>query len=155
MYSGISLLCTVYLCHQHCYHHWRDSRGARCSDESCSCFCLLLCNDCKCMGNVLRKSTVYFLLYPQAFIHPSLARIFWSSRSDPGPFVWSPYETCDGTFTATKDHRFTSLVNKDLGVEYVFFDFAGSGLVHVCGKLNWSVWECWPVYHLHLLIVCM
>ena len=71
----------------------------------------------------------------QAFIHPSLARIFWSSRSDPGPFVWSPYETCNGTFTATIDHRFTSIVNEDLGVEYVFFDFAGSGLVHVCGKM--------------------
>ena len=75
-------------------------------------------------------------LYVQAFIHPSLARIFWSSRSDPGPFVWSPYETCNGTFTATIDHRFTSIMREDLGVEYVFFDFAGSGLVHVCGKLS-------------------
>ena len=48
--------------------------------------------------------------------------------------MWSPYETCNGTFTATFDHRFTSIESEDLGVKFVFFDFAGSGLVHVCGE---------------------
>lgn len=78
---------------------------------------------------------MYVVHVPQAFIHPSLARIFWSSSVSPGPFVWSPYETCNGTFTATFDHRFTSIESEDLGVRFVFFDFAGSGLVHVCGEL--------------------
>ena len=50
--------------------------------------------------------------------------------------MWSPYEACNGTFTENVDHRFTFLSNDDLGVKFVFFDFAGSGLVHVVGELR-------------------
>ena len=48
--------------------------------------------------------------------------------------MWSPYEACNGTFTANIDHRFSSIESDDLGIRFVFFDFAGSGLVHVVGE---------------------
>ena len=73
--------------------------------------------------------------HSQAFIHPSLARFFWSSsRSNPRTLTWSPYEYCNGTFTATRDHMFSSQPGSLNLNEYVFIDFAGSGLVHLCGE---------------------
>ena len=73
--------------------------------------------------------------HTQAFIHPSLARFFWSAaRSDPPSLTWSPYEYCNGTFTAAENHSF-SFHQSDADLEkFVFIDFAGSGLVHLCGK---------------------
>ena len=73
----------------------------------------------------------------QAFIHPSLARFFWSAaRSDPAAMTWSPYEYCNGTFTATSSHSFTFFPSGTNLGDFVFIDFAGSGLVHLCGKRN-------------------
>ncbi len=69
----------------------------------------------------------------QAFIHPVLARIFWSTSSgDLGGITWSPYAYCKGTFVADREHTFNNN-DKELG-GFIFIDFAGSGLVHVCGK---------------------
>ena len=73
--------------------------------------------------------------HTQAFIHPGLARFFWSSaRSDPYGLTLSPYEYCNGTFTAAQNHSFSFHQSDNLG-EFVFIDFAGSGLVHLCGKM--------------------
>ena len=75
----------------------------------------------------------YFNL--QAFIHPFLARLFWSSvKPDPRALIWSPYEYCNGTFSATKDHSFLSYPSDTNLGEIVFIDFAGAGLVHLCGE---------------------
>jgi hypothetical protein len=68
----------------------------------------------------------------QAFIHPSIARFFWSATSsDPRGITWSPYAYCNGTFTATKIHEFT-FRDSALG-DFIFIDFSGSGVVHLCG----------------------
>ena len=73
--------------------------------------------------------------HTQAFIHPGLARFFWSAaRSDPYGLTLSPYEYCNGTFTAAQNHSFSFHQSDNLG-EFVFIDFAGSGLVHLCGKM--------------------
>ncbi|XP_064390496.1 ammonium transporter 2-like isoform X2 [Halichondria panicea] len=70
-----------------------------------------------------------------AFIHPSLARFFWSS-SNPQQPAWSPYAPCNGTYTADREHTF-SFYTEDVELgDYIFFDFAGSGLVHVCGGMG-------------------
>ena len=72
----------------------------------------------------------------QAFIHPSLARFFWSAADTARSpaMTWSPYEFCNGTFTSTRAHIFSFFPDGfDFG-RFVFIDFAGSGLVHVCGE---------------------
>jgi len=49
--------------------------------------------------------------------------------------MWSPFRFCNGTRTVERDHSVSSYdADEDLG-EFVFFDFAGSGVVHLCGKL--------------------
>lgn len=74
--------------------------------------------------------------HTQAFIHPGLARFFWSAaRSDPPSLTWSPYEYCNGTFTAESNHTFSFHKSGDDLGDFVFIDFAGSGLVHLCGKM--------------------
>ena len=78
----------------------------------------------------------YTHTHTQAFIHPGLARFFWSAaRSDPPSLTWSPYEYCNGTFTAESNHTFSFHKSGDDLGDFVFIDFAGSGLVHLCGKM--------------------
>jgi len=84
---------------------------------------------------LIQRETFMQLFTLQAFIHPLLARFFWSVDSPdirPG-ITWSPYAYCNGTFTATRSHEFTVQNHSNLG-DIVFIDFAGSGIVHLCGK---------------------
>ena len=90
----------------------------------------------------------------QAFIHPFLARLFWSSHSNANFTTWSPYDYCNGTFTANRAHTFQFLSpGEDLG-EFTFIDFAGSGLVHICGT---CVYIClvYQIYQAHMQLPCM
>ena len=68
----------------------------------------------------------------QGFIHPFLARVFWVAGNN-RPNFGSPYRFCNGSHILDFDHSFTFTRDSDLG-SYVFIDFAGSGLVHLCGK---------------------
>lgn len=50
--------------------------------------------------------------------------------------MMSPFRFCNGTLTVERDHSLsTYAVDEDLG-HFVFLDFAGSGVVHLCGKAN-------------------
>ena len=69
----------------------------------------------------------------QGFIHPALARFFWAA-GDREPHFGSPYRYCNGTFIVNFDHSFDITDSQDTLGKYLFIDFAGSGLVHLCGK---------------------
>ncbi len=68
----------------------------------------------------------------KAFIHPSLARFFWSVDSSSRSLTWSPFAYCNGTFTTTIEHEFSYHTEARSG--FVFIDFGGSGIVHLCGE---------------------
>ena len=74
------------------------------------------------------------LLLLKGFIHPGLARFFWAA-GDRHPHYGSPYRFCNGTFVVDSDHSFvvTDESTQSLG-PYIFIDFAGSGIVHLCGN---------------------
>ena len=59
--------------------------------------------------------------------------------------MFSPFGFCNGTQTVERDHR-TSMYapDEDLG-DFVFLDYAGSGVVHLCGKLISAIF--------HILII--
>ena len=50
--------------------------------------------------------------------------------------MFSPFRFCNGTRTVERDHIISSYSpDEDLG-KFVFLDFAGSGVVHLCGELT-------------------
>ena len=74
----------------------------------------------------------------QGFIHPALARFFWAA-GDREPHFGSPYRYCNGTFIVNFDHSFDITDSEDTLGKYLFIDFAGSGLVHLCGKFKKNI----------------
>ena len=136
------LLFIVYVCIQHGHHFGGDSSRPQCAAQNHSHLCLLLRDDSKLQ--LLYPLNIFFTSFSmppspslslphQAFIHPSLARFFWSvDPNGPSGWSWSPYAYCNGTFTSTITHEFRA---RDPNLPpFVFIDFAGSGIVHLCGK---------------------
>ena len=66
-------------------------------------------------------------------IHPLLARFFWAAGPRE-PLFGSPYRYCNGTYIYERDHSFFTTEPSDNLHSFIFIDFAGSGLVHLCGK---------------------
>ena len=66
-------------------------------------------------------------------IHPLLARFFWAAGPRQ-PLFGSPYRYCNGTYIYDRNHSFFTTDSSDNLQSFVFIDFAGSGLVHLCGK---------------------
>ena len=82
---------------------------------------------CMCSSHICHK--MYIL---QAFIHPGLAYFFWSTHKVTDlSSLFSPYQSCNGTFTFTINHEMTYTYGE---VPFAFYDLAGCGLVHVCGE---------------------
>ena len=59
----------------------------------------------------------------------------WSTGKNE-EFMWSPFRFCNGTRITERDHSFTNYTADEDFQEFIFFDFAGSGIVHLCGKLR-------------------
>jgi Amt family ammonium transporter len=76
-------------------------------------------------------ATFVYSFMMTAFIHPGLAYFFWSSHKVTDlSSLFSPYQSCNGTFTSTINHEMTYTYGE---VRFAFYDLAGCGLVHVCG----------------------
>uniref|UniRef100_A0A1X7U2D2 Ammonium transporter AmtB-like domain-containing protein n=1 Tax=Amphimedon queenslandica TaxID=400682 RepID=A0A1X7U2D2_AMPQE len=67
-------------------------------------------------------------------IHPLLARFFWAAGPRQ-PLFGSPYRYCNGTYIYERDHQYFTIEPSDNLHSFIFIDFAGSGLVHLCGGM--------------------
>lgn len=89
------------------------------------------------VGSQVQMRVVSVFVYAflmSGFIHPALARFFWAA-GDREPHFGSPYRYCNGTFIVNFDHSFDITDSEDTLGKYLFIDFAGSGLVHLCGGI--------------------
>lgn len=50
--------------------------------------------------------------------------------------MWSPFRFCNGTRTVERDHPLSNYSADEDFTDFVFLDFAGSGVVHLCGKIQ-------------------
>ena len=62
--------------------------------------------------------------------------------------MFSPFRFCNGTQIVERDHRISMYApDEDLG-NFVFLDYAGSGVVHLCGKLISAI------FHALITVAC-